>query len=170
MVGTRAASRVTLATDDLGNRCAPRDGSAESTRLVFDLSAPVEAHAFPARRSRSDHRRSARDYFPHCSADRSARAGPERAWRGRPSARSDASGLVASYRFGLFAPGRSRIVIDLAAPARIVRRCEPSRGRQRPRGSSSNSRAPTASTFEAAARPRTRLGPSGQDAAAARPP
>ena len=29
-------------------------------------------------------------------------------------------GLVASYRFGLLAAGRSRIVVDLAAPARIV--------------------------------------------------
>ncbi len=30
-------------------------------------------------------------------------------------------GLVTSYRFGLFEPGKSRIVIDLAGPARIVR-------------------------------------------------
>jgi N-acetylmuramoyl-L-alanine amidase len=29
--------------------------------------------------------------------------------------------LVSSYRFGLFAPGRSRVVIDLGAPARILR-------------------------------------------------
>ena len=29
--------------------------------------------------------------------------------------------MVASYRLGLFAPGKSRIVIDLAEPARIVR-------------------------------------------------
>src|SRR5690606_25664148 len=29
------------------------------------------------------------------------------------------AGLVASYRFGLFAPGRSRIVIDLAHPALV---------------------------------------------------
>ncbi len=31
------------------------------------------------------------------------------------------TGLIASYRFGLFAPGKSRIVIDLTEPARIVR-------------------------------------------------
>lgn len=32
-----------------------------------------------------------------------------------------AEGLIASYRFGLFAPGKSRIVIDLSAPARVLR-------------------------------------------------
>ena len=37
---------------------------------------------------------------------------------GRPHA---AEGLVKSFRFGLFAPGRSRIVIDLARPAKIIR-------------------------------------------------
>jgi N-acetylmuramoyl-L-alanine amidase len=30
-------------------------------------------------------------------------------------------GLIASFRFGHFAPGKSRIVIDLAAPARVLR-------------------------------------------------
>lgn len=31
------------------------------------------------------------------------------------------SGVVAGYRFGLFSPGKSRIVIDLSSPARLVR-------------------------------------------------
>ena len=34
--------------------------------------------------------------------------------------RASGTGLIASYRFGLFAPGKSRIVIDLTEPARIV--------------------------------------------------
>ena len=34
--------------------------------------------------------------------------------------RHAAKGLIGSFRFGLFAPGRSRIVIDLAQPARIA--------------------------------------------------
>lgn len=38
---------------------------------------------------------------------------------GRPG--QIASGLVRAFRFGLFAPGKSRVVIDLAGPARIVR-------------------------------------------------
>ena len=32
-----------------------------------------------------------------------------------------APGLIRAFRFGLFAPGKSRIVIDLAGPAKIVR-------------------------------------------------
>ena len=35
--------------------------------------------------------------------------------------RAPLAGVVASYRMGLFAPGKSRIVIDLAEPARVVR-------------------------------------------------
>ena len=44
-----------------------------------------------------------------------------RAAEPRSKSASSASGLIKSYRFGLFAPGRSRIVIDLGQPARIVR-------------------------------------------------
>lgn len=35
--------------------------------------------------------------------------------------RAGLNGLIASYRFGLFAPGKSRVVIDLAGPARVIR-------------------------------------------------
>ncbi len=41
--------------------------------------------------------------------------------RGKTPAPQPLGGVVGSYRFGLFAPGKSRIVIDLAEPARVVR-------------------------------------------------
>jgi N-acetylmuramoyl-L-alanine amidase len=95
---------------------------ADQAELSFDLTRPVDAHAFvlaapdrividlPEVDFRIDpraggatlqahHRRSIRDR--HHSAG--------------------FSGLVASFRFGLFAPGRSRIVINLSGPARIQR-------------------------------------------------
>lgn len=40
---------------------------------------------------------------------------------GRRGAKGKAEGLVESFRFGQFAPGKSRIVIDLARPAKIER-------------------------------------------------
>ena len=39
----------------------------------------------------------------------------------RPDAGRRREGLIASFRYGLFAPGRSRIVIDLAQPALVSR-------------------------------------------------
>ncbi len=51
------------------------------------------------------------------AATRAASPGPKR----RHQQAADVSGLIASYRFGLFAAGKSRIVIDLAGPARILR-------------------------------------------------
>jgi N-acetylmuramoyl-L-alanine amidase len=42
---------------------------------------------------------------------------PELDWAAAPPA---PAGLVAGLRFGLAAPGRSRLVLDLAAPARVV--------------------------------------------------
>lgn len=44
---------------------------------------------------------------------------PEVAWRLDPAASQASAGLVKGFRFGLFKPGRSRMVIDLAAPATI---------------------------------------------------
>jgi N-acetylmuramoyl-L-alanine amidase len=53
---------------------------------------------------------------------------PRSAAKPRPAA-SATSGLIASYRFGRLAPGKSRIVIDLASPAEIVATsCAPAKG------------------------------------------
>ncbi len=77
--------------------------SAEGrTSLVFTLSGEVEASGFVMG-----------------NPDRIVVDLPEVNFQMEPT--SDASeGLIRSYRFGLFAPGRSRVVIDLSAPARIA--------------------------------------------------
>lgn len=94
--------------------------SGETTRLAFTISSPVEASAFVL----ADPARVIVD-LPETSFV-IQRPGAN---VGGPSARATAAragsrlsdGLVKSYRFGLLAPGKSRIVIDLAGPARIVR-------------------------------------------------
>lgn len=79
--------------------------SGETTRLAFSVSAPVEARAFVL----ADPARVIVDL-------------PETAFAiEAPATDASPRGLVKSYRFGLLAAGKSRIVIDLARPARIVR-------------------------------------------------
>src|SRR5690606_2575334 len=72
------------------------------TRLSLTLSRPVEAKAFLLERP-----------------DRVIIDLPEVNFQLPANAGRKGAGLVASYRFGLFAPGRSRIVIDLAQPALV---------------------------------------------------
>lgn len=95
------ASAPARATDVVAI-AAQVEARAAETRLVFTLSAAVEARAF--------------------SIDR-----PDRIVLDLPAVNfqipGDATasgGLVASMRYGLFAADRSRIVIELAGPARVV--------------------------------------------------
>jgi N-acetylmuramoyl-L-alanine amidase len=85
----------------VGARLA-QDGNA--ARLVFDLSLPVEAHVYA---------------LP--SPDRIIVDLPEVNFQLDPSVGRDGvvndAALVKAFRFGLLAPGKSRIVIDLARPA-----------------------------------------------------
>ncbi len=46
---------------------------------------------------------------------------PEVAWRLLPGAGSTGRGLIEGFRFGLFAPGKSRVVLDMRAPVGIKR-------------------------------------------------
>ncbi|KQT60155.1 N-acetylmuramoyl-L-alanine amidase [Methylobacterium sp. Leaf456] len=71
-----------------------------TTKLVLTLSKPVEARAFVMERPD----RAVID-LPEVNFQVGAEAGRKR------------EGVVASFRYGLFAPGRSRIVVDLAGPA-----------------------------------------------------
>ncbi|MDB5509946.1 MAG: N-acetylmuramoyl-L-alanine amidase [Hyphomicrobiales bacterium] len=91
----------------------------DQTRLVFDLSSPVEADAFVM----VDPDRVIID-LPEVNFQLDPRAGQTqprtRGRRGAPAPKAT-TGVISSYRFGLFAPGKSRIVIDLAKPARVVR-------------------------------------------------
>jgi N-acetylmuramoyl-L-alanine amidase len=78
--------------------------SGADVAVEFDLSQSVEARAFVL-----------------ADPDRVVVDLPEVAFRiraGRPQA---GGALVRSFRYGQFAPGRSRVVIDLARPARVVK-------------------------------------------------
>jgi N-acetylmuramoyl-L-alanine amidase len=79
---------------------AEAKSEAGKTRLTFVLSAPVEAHSFTMERPD----RVIVD-LPEVNFQLPADAGRRR------------EGLVGSYRYGLFANGRSRVVIELAQPA-----------------------------------------------------
>ncbi|ATQ68480.1 MULTISPECIES: N-acetylmuramoyl-L-alanine amidase [Methylosinus] len=96
------------AIEAIAARLEQKNGRA---RLIFETSAAVAATAFAV----ADPPRIVVDL-------------PEIAFRidpgvgqGAASRRHEPAGLVRSFRFGQFAPGRSRIVVDLARPAAIVR-------------------------------------------------
>ena len=77
----------------------------KNTRFVLNLSDKVDAEIFTL----ADPYRIVIDF-------------PEIAWRLDPTATQASAGLIKGFRFGLFKPGRSRMVIDLAAPAVIMNR------------------------------------------------
>lgn len=85
----------------LGARVA---GDTERTRLVIDLSAGLQATVFPL----ADPDRVVID-LPEIRFDLPNGTGEE----GR--------GLITTWRYGLFAPGKSRIVIDTTGPVAIDR-------------------------------------------------
>ena len=100
--------------------------AASVTQLTFDLTAPVAATAFVL----SDPDRVVVD-LPEVnfqidgsagSAENLApKAAPHANAQGRGANATSAGLLIHAYRFGLLGQGRSRIVIDLAGPARIIR-------------------------------------------------
>jgi N-acetylmuramoyl-L-alanine amidase len=92
--------------------------NAETARLVFEFSAPVEAAAFVL----ADPARIIVD-LPQVEFALDPQIGkPVERGRHRHRHRRGASaGLVVSFRFGQLGQGKSRIVIDLGAPARIMR-------------------------------------------------
>jgi N-acetylmuramoyl-L-alanine amidase len=81
---------------------AEAKSDAGKTRLTFVLSAPVEARSFAIERPD----RIIVD-LPEVNFQLPAETGRRR------------EGLVSSYRYGLFAPGRSRIVVELSQPALV---------------------------------------------------
>ncbi len=129
LVGTRALA-VSLAAPQtakptlqpaIADAVHLEDGSERAT-LSFDLTHPIDASAFVLTRPN-------RIVIDLPEVD--FRIDPQAGSAARPVHRpgsprghlqaSDFSGLIASFRFGLFAAGKSRIVINLAAPARILR-------------------------------------------------
>lgn len=116
LIGARAASKATLATN-LSATAARIETAGQNTRLIFDLSDKVEARSFPLAnpdRIVVDLPEISFHVAPMLPPTASARRG-----RGGNAAPL-ATGLISSYRFGQFAPGHSRVVIDLNGPAKIV--------------------------------------------------
>ncbi|AWN34610.1 N-acetylmuramoyl-L-alanine amidase [Methylobacterium radiodurans] len=79
-------------------------GGPGATKLTLTLSRPVAARAFVMERP-----------------DRAVIDLPEVNFQLGPEAGRRREGVVQSFRYGLFAPGRSRIVVDLAGPATVGR-------------------------------------------------
>ena len=112
------------------------DDSGEGATLAFELSAPVDVSAFVL----ADPDRVIVD-APQVAFLIDPEIGKAAAPVHHPG-RSDAAaktlvkanGLIGSFRFGQLEKGRSRIVVDLAGPARIVRAsCEPGVNGAKPR-------------------------------------
>ena len=110
LVGVRAAAVRDAAQPHAAITAARVESTADGATLSFDLSAPLEAKAFVM----ADPDRVVVD-LPQVDFALDGKAG--RVAAGRHARKS----LIGSFRFGLLAPGRSRIVIDLAEPARIDR-------------------------------------------------
>ncbi|MBY6240689.1 N-acetylmuramoyl-L-alanine amidase [Methylosinus sp. Sm6] len=105
------AATKSPAVEAIAARLEQKKGRA---RLVFETTAAVAATAFPV----ADPPRIVVD-LPEVAFRIDPGAGQPAPRRGASAAEPD--GLVRSFRFGLFAPGRSRIVLDLAGPAKILR-------------------------------------------------
>lgn len=110
LVGARAAARDIASGPAVTGVEAQR--SANKARIAFDLNRKVAVDAYLL-----------------ANPDRVVVDLPETAFLidpgvGRPESgrrRKAEKSLVESFRFGQFAPGRSRIVLDLSGPARIVK-------------------------------------------------
>ena len=89
------------------------DQHGSETRLLFELSAPVRVETFVVAEP------------DQIIVDLPEVAFPLDPMAGREIVSARAAGasssLIKSYRFGQFAPGRSRIVIELARPAKVLR-------------------------------------------------
>lgn len=109
LTGAGAAAEPARPTEPVGAIAARIEQQKDRARLVFETTAKVEATAFPV----ADPYRIVVDL-----PETNFRLDPE---IGRLSKKKHgADDLVTSFRFGQFAPGRSRIVIDLARPAKIA--------------------------------------------------
>ncbi len=88
------------------------EGGADTATLAFDVSTTVSPTAFVL----ADPDRAIID-LPQVDFAMDPAAGRPATDHPRTSGKAP---LIASFRFGLLMPGRSRIVVDLGAPARIV--------------------------------------------------
>ncbi|MGC1863459.1 MAG: N-acetylmuramoyl-L-alanine amidase [Methylocystis sp.] len=89
------------------------DQHGSETRLLFELSGPIRVETFVV----AEPDRIIVD-LPEVAFPLDPMAGREVV---SAKAAGASSSLIRSYRFGEFAPGRSRIVIELARPAKVLR-------------------------------------------------
>lgn len=90
---------------EISARAVRIESLPNGTRLVFDMTEPAPATAHPVANP------------PRIIVDL-----PETAFRMDARAGQNVKDkLIKSFRYGLFAPGRSRVVIDLAGPAKVLR-------------------------------------------------
>lgn len=94
-------------------------GQGEQTRLVFSVNACVAAETYVL-----DNPDRAIVDLPEINFQIDPSDGQKKRQDGKPRARVHAAaentGLIASYRFGRLAAGKSRIVVDLAGPAAVL--------------------------------------------------
>lgn len=102
-----SAAELEIASIRLGNH-------EDYTRFVLDMSTEVKPRVFTL----ADPYRVVIDL-------------PEAKWNTSENAGRDGKGLVRGYRYGLFKPGNSRIVLDMSGPARVGRifNLKPSNGK-----------------------------------------
>ncbi|MEJ0094459.1 MAG: N-acetylmuramoyl-L-alanine amidase [Methylocella sp.] len=121
------------AVDQTLAEAATLEDSGDQASLVFELSASVDASAFVM---------ASPDRVIVDAPQLQFLIDPEIGKASTPRRRAanpvksiiKSAGLIASFRFGQLGPGRSRIVIDLGAPARIVRAsCEKGDATRKPR-------------------------------------
>ncbi len=118
MLGARAARLAVRVAPSVATITAARlEDGVETSALAFDVSAPLSPTAFVL----ADPDRAIIDLpqVDFTMDPATGRLAADHSRAGGPNAGGKAP-LVASFRFGLLAPGRSRIVVDLGAPARIV--------------------------------------------------
>jgi len=116
IIGARAALNGLSAESHAIASAADLTGTGEAATLTFTLSAPVEASAFVL--GQPD--RVIID-LPAVSFELDPETGKPLKPEARRKGMTRSGHLVDSFRFGSFAPGRSRIVIDLSGPARVVK-------------------------------------------------
>jgi N-acetylmuramoyl-L-alanine amidase len=131
------ASAGAEAVEPVAASAAKLEDSGEAATLTFELSAPLNVAAFVlADPDRVIVDASRVEFLSDPEIGKSL-APPRHAARLEAAASRTlikAGGLISSFRFGQFEKGRSRIVVDLAAPARVVRAmCESGAGGAKPR-------------------------------------
>lgn len=107
-VGLRSSVASSMATSATISDAKLQNG-ADAASLMFDVSAPVAASAFVL----ATPDRAIID-LPEVEFALSSEAGT------LGKGHHVKKGLISSFRFGLLTPGRSRIVVDLARPGKVV--------------------------------------------------